>query len=348
MSDSNVPAPQPHDEGAPCAVQATQEAGTTREAAARQSRRRRRRHLVAATTLLAALLLTAATVFAWAPNSFDSGAEVELLGYTNQARVSAGLRSLTMDSVLRSHARSRSKDMIVRDYFSHDIPPDGHSVFDELSDAGYCFELAGENIGWNTYPDDQSAYAVHKAFMGSSGHRANILNSRWNVAGMGAYKGDTAKKMFTELFADKCGAATPRPTATPKPTPRPTATPKPTPRPTATPRPTVKPTVTPRPTTKPVITPKPTVAPTAAPTLPPTASPSPPPTPTSSPTPDAADESPDVVIEDPVESAGPELTPSPRPTLPPGPASLRIRDIPPPQGLLESILADVLGLFFGF
>ena len=94
--------------------------------------------------------------------------------------------------------------MINRDYFSHDIPGYG-SVFKKLDAKGYCYKLAGENIGWNTYPDDVATAAIHKMFMDSSGHRENILGKAWDVIGVGAYKGADGKKMWTVLFADKCG-----------------------------------------------------------------------------------------------------------------------------------------------
>ncbi len=73
--------------------------------------------------------------------------------------------------------------------------------------------------------------------MDSSGHRANILGKAWDVIGIGAYKGPTGKKMWTVLFADKCGTTS----TAPKPTPKPTAKPKPKP----TPRPTARPKATP-------------------------------------------------------------------------------------------------------
>ena len=155
---------------------------------------------------------------AWDGNSFDSSSEAELIALTNRARVSAGLHALKVDSTLTSVARWRSKDMIDRDYFSHDIPGAGR-VFDKLSEIGYCYKVAGENIGWTTYPDDQATAAIQQMFMDSAGHRANILGSDWEVIGVGAYKGSGDKKMWTVLFADKCGTT---PTATPDPTPSPT------------------------------------------------------------------------------------------------------------------------------
>ena len=198
-----------------------------------------------------ASLAAPARVAAWSSGTFSSSSERELIALTNRSRASAGLRSLRVDSTLTSVARWRSKDMIERDYFSHDIPGYG-SVFKKLDSIGYCYHVAGENIGWNTYPDDQATAEIHQMFMDSAGHRANILGKAWDVIGVGAYKGSDGKKMWTVLFADKCGSTTstakpePAPKATPKPVAKPKATPKPTPRPTpaATPTPTPTPTAT--------------------------------------------------------------------------------------------------------
>ena len=205
------------------------------------------------------------SALAWDDGSYSSASEKDLIALTNRSRAAAGLRALKVDSTLTSVARWRSKDMIARDYFSHDIPGYG-SVFKKLDAKGYCYKLAGENIGWNTYPDDVATAAIHKMFMDSSGHRRNILGKAWDVIGVGAYQGPDGKKMWTVLFADKCGgaAATPRPT--PKPTPRPTAKPKPKPVVKATPRPTAKPTPRPAPKATPKPTPKPTPSPTPSPT----------------------------------------------------------------------------------
>jgi len=203
------------------------------------------------------LLALPRTTLAWSSNSFSSSSEKQLISLTNQARASAGLRSLKVDSTLTAIARSRSKDMIVRDYFSHSIPPSGSNVFHILDTKGYCYKIAGENIGWNTYPDDVATAQIQSAFMNSSGHRANILGKAWDVIGIGAYKGPDGKKMWTVLFADRCGS-TSTPKATPKPTARPRATPRPTPKPVRTPKPTPRPTPKPKPA---VVTPSPEPSP---------------------------------------------------------------------------------------
>jgi uncharacterized protein YkwD len=186
------------------------------------------------------------TAAAWSGGSFSSTSERQLIALTNRSRAAAGLRSLKIDSALTSIARWRSRDMSRRDYFSHSIPGYG-SVFDKLSAEGYCFHLAGENIGWNTYPDDVATAEIHQMFMASSSHRHNILGRTWEAIGVGAYKGSDGKKLWTVLFADKCGGGSPTASRSkPKPVARHAAAvpskPKPKPRPTAMSRPVPTPT----------------------------------------------------------------------------------------------------------
>jgi len=275
-------------------------------------------------------LATPSATLAWDAGAPSSASEKLLVALTNQSRAAAGLKALRVDATLTSVARWRSKDMIVRGYFSHDIPGYG-KVYKKLDQVGYCYKVAGENIGWNNYPDDVATAQIQQMFMGSAAHRANILGKSWDVIGVGSYKGADGKKMWTVLFADKCGstaAATPRPTA--KPTPRPTA--KPTPRLTAKPHATARP--TPRPTPHP--TPKPTPKPT------------PTPEPTPAPTPKPTREPPD-----PTPHPRDHTSPSEPPDKPdqssaalPG-QGLRITDPAPDRGLIETIVGNIAGSYFG-
>jgi uncharacterized protein YkwD len=247
---------------------------------------------------------------AWGAGSYSSPSERELVALTNRSRAAAGLRSLKVDSALTSIARWRSKDMIVRDYFSHDIPGYG-SVFKRMDARGYCYRIAGENIGWNTYPDDEATAAIHRMFMDSPGHRENILGRAWDVIGIGAYKGADGKKMWTVLFADKCGSTAARST--------PRATPKPTPRP--------KPRSTPRPT--------------------PRATPAPTPTPTPEPTPTPPNlNHPGDGIRGPTSHEGANGTTGGA-SSDDGDPGLRVVSAPPESGLVDSIVGEVTGRFFG-
>ncbi len=268
---------------------------------------------------------------AWDGSAFSPSDEQALFTLTNQARASAGLPTLKWDSSLASIARWRSQDMIDRNYFSHDIPG-ADRVFAEMDNRGYCYTVAGENIGWNTYPDDVATAQIQQMFMDSPGHRANILGDAWNVAGVGAYKGADGKKMWTVLFADKCGST---PTSTPKPTPTPT--PRPTPKPTNTPALTAAPATTAPPTVHPTPKPTPTQPPAATPAITPTPTPEPTPTPTLEPTPEPTA----------IPTASPTPTAATDVVAAPSGQTLRVVDQPPPQGLLEAIFGGIARFFFG-
>jgi uncharacterized protein YkwD len=268
-------------------------------------------------------LAAPAATLGWSGGTFSSTSESALVAMTNRARASAGLKALKVDSTLHSVARWRSKDMIDRNYFSHSIPGYG-KVWDKLNAIGYCYNVAGENIGWNNYPDDSATAAIQSAFMGSPGHRANIMGKTWDVIGIGAYKGSSGKKMWTVLFADKCGSTAPKPT--PKPRPKPTARPAPR----VTPKPAPK--ATPRPTPKP--------APKATP----------------APTPDLGFDSTPLPGDNLIfpQGSGPaasDAAPSEPTSTPPGDldgaVGLRVVDRQTTDGLLGTIVGGVAGFFFG-
>jgi uncharacterized protein YkwD len=285
------------------------------------------------------LLAAPRATLAWDANSFSSTSESQLVSLTNQARAAAGLKSLKVDSKLTAIARWRSKDMIVRHYFSHTILGTSYNVFHVLDQKGYCYHVAGENIGWNNYPDDVATNTIQRQFMDSAGHRANILGKAWDAIGIGAYKGPDGTKMWTVIFADRCNSTT---SPTPKPTPHPT--PRPTPRPTTKPHPT--------PTPHPTVKPKPAATPTPAPTATPDQIPNP----------------------DPTDGLGLGLGPGGQHDRlgdgadngnggnsgngpPPGQVrdadpttaegSLRVTDPTTPAGLFEAVVGGVAGFFFG-
>ena len=144
------------------------------------------------------------SALSWGDGAFSPTSEQELIARTNQSRADAGLGLLHVDAELTAIARWRSKDMSVRGYFSHAIPPAGRKVFTILEEKEYCFTLAGENIGWNTHSDGVATERIHEAFLDSPGHRANIVAEPWGAIGVGAYKGPDGKKLWTVLFADPC------------------------------------------------------------------------------------------------------------------------------------------------
>jgi hypothetical protein len=212
---------------------------------------------------LALLAVNTGLVSDWDGLTFSSTEEDHMITLTNQARASNGLGSLIEDSTLRSVAEKRAKYIYDNQYPYH-TQKDGKTAFTMLQALGYCYKVAGENLGYNNYSDSQTTQWQFNWFMNSSTHRANILGSSYDHIGVGAYKGSNSASVyyhvFVMIFADKCSTSpTPTPKATPKPTPKPTPrpTPKPTPRPTTAPH--LTPTPTPIPT--PAITPEPTPTP---------------------------------------------------------------------------------------
>jgi uncharacterized protein YkwD len=128
--------------------------------------------------------------------SVDENSENEMLDLINQARRAQGIKELTMDDKLRDLARSHSKDMFERSYFSH-YTPEGLSPFDRIKQAGIAYLVAGENLA--LAPDTEHA---HEGLMASTGHRENILNSNYNKVGIGVIDGGIYGKMFSQEFTN--------------------------------------------------------------------------------------------------------------------------------------------------
>lgn len=106
----------------------------------------------------------------------DEKKAIELM---NADRIANGLPTLKVNSNLVGLAERYAQDMINRNFFSH-YDPEGRSPFDRMRQAGISYRSAGENLAIN-----RSVEAAEKAFMNSSGHRANILNANFTEIGIG-------------------------------------------------------------------------------------------------------------------------------------------------------------------
>ena len=106
--------------------------------------------------------------------------EQEVIRLVNIERAKYGLSALTEDWELSRVARYKSQDMKDKGYFSHTSPTYG-SPFDMMKSFGLSYRTAGENIAMGQRTPQQ----VVNAWMNSSGHRANILNSSYKKIGVG-------------------------------------------------------------------------------------------------------------------------------------------------------------------
>lgn len=106
--------------------------------------------------------------------------ENEVIRLVNEIRVQNGLSALDTNWELSRVARYKSQDMVSNHYFSHTSPTYG-SPFQMIKSFGLTYRSAGENIAYG----QTTPQAVVNAWMNSSGHRANILNSSYKQIGVG-------------------------------------------------------------------------------------------------------------------------------------------------------------------
>lgn len=106
--------------------------------------------------------------------------ENEVIRLVNEIRVQNGLSALDTNWELSRVARYKSQDMVSNHYFSHTSPTYG-SPFQMIKSFGLTYRSAGENIAYG----QTTPQAVVNAWMKSSGHRANILNSSYKQIGVG-------------------------------------------------------------------------------------------------------------------------------------------------------------------
>lgn len=114
----------------------------------------------------------------------------KVVDLVNEARAAQGLSPLVLDSALTACADIRAVE--IGTSFSH-TRPDGRSCFTVLSDNGYSYRKAGENIA-SGYRSPES---VVNGWLNSPGHRANILSAEFGRIGVGIDGND-----WVQLFSN--------------------------------------------------------------------------------------------------------------------------------------------------
>lgn len=120
--------------------------------------------------------------------------EIGMLEMINIEREKLGLPELYFDEELAEVARTHSKDMFQRGYFSH-YSPEGKSPFDRIRNNGIKFRIAGENLALA-----QNLSLAHQGLMESPVHRANIEHQSYGKVGIGILDGGYNGLMITQLF----------------------------------------------------------------------------------------------------------------------------------------------------
>lgn len=125
--------------------------------------------------------------------SFDSSALTVqgIIDGTNVERTKKGIQSLAHNKTLDKSAEAKLEDMFSKQYFEH-VSPAGTSISDVVTKAGYNYIVVGENLALGNFGGDKN---VMLAWMNSPGHRANILDGRFQEIGVAVGRGMYEGKM---------------------------------------------------------------------------------------------------------------------------------------------------------
>jgi hypothetical protein len=162
--------------------------------------------------ITAAFLVASLACFGLAGAAMASPAEEsEFVSLINASRSAAGLGSLQVSGDLVSVARRHTSKMAAEGRIFHSS---------DLGSGLSGWQALGENVGMGPNPS-----ILHDAFMGSSGHRANILGNYTHV-GVGAERAPDGTLFVTVVFmlakaAPATTTTTTAPTATTQPAPAP-------------------------------------------------------------------------------------------------------------------------------
>ena len=137
---------------------------------------------------------------------FLNAAEKQTFVLHNRERRDRDKKALCVHPDLQRAARAHSKDMIRRDYFSHNTKGRNESACERIKRYGYPYRLCGENIAYGSGRYGQPG-SIMDRWMKSDGHRRNILNGRFREVGIGThtgtYKGFQNVTMYTADFGTR-------------------------------------------------------------------------------------------------------------------------------------------------
>ncbi|HUV04824.1 MAG TPA: CAP domain-containing protein [Armatimonadota bacterium] len=130
--------------------------------------------------------------------------ELKFVELVNKERAGRGLSQLTIDPLLIEVARKHSREMGDKHYFSHTSPTPGMQTpmdrYLAAENGRPSWALVGENLVYCSIVDIERG---HAALMNSQGHRANILEGRYQRIGVGAYVNPRGELYVTQTFLAK-------------------------------------------------------------------------------------------------------------------------------------------------
>ena len=148
--------------------------------------------LVAACSLTGAAAATPA--HAASPCSAPVSSATTTLCLINAERHAHGVKPVRHDAKLYQAAIRHSRDMVAKRYFAHNSRS-GARFSARIASTGWMNGrgrwAVGENLGWGS-GTQATPRSIVAAWMHSAGHRANLLNPRYHVIGIGIASGAPA------------------------------------------------------------------------------------------------------------------------------------------------------------
>lgn len=141
------------------------------------------------TVMIASITLVAATVV---PATAATGPAAQVFTLLNQQRAANGLPTLMSDPTLDAAAQAWANHLAAAGVFEHSTSGWRNAM---IGGAGWVY--SGENIAAGY----TSASSVVTAWMGSPGHRANILSGGYDGVGIGYFAGGPYLHYWVQIFA---------------------------------------------------------------------------------------------------------------------------------------------------
>lgn len=108
----------------------------------------------------------------------------EIIALTNTEREINSVGDVTLNLLLANAAQAKANDMALKGYFSHN-GPDGKTPWQWVSESGYKYQYAGENLAVRFIDSSD----VVNAWMQSPTHRENIVKPVYTQIGVGVAQG---------------------------------------------------------------------------------------------------------------------------------------------------------------
>lgn len=123
----------------------------------------------------------------------------DIINLTNERRISQGINPVKENTQLSQAAAAKAKDMLDKNYWAH-FAPDGKTPWQFISESGYRYSVAGENLA----RDFDTASAVVVAWMNSPSHKQNLLDNSFTEIGVAVTEGNLGGvngSLVVQMFA---------------------------------------------------------------------------------------------------------------------------------------------------